>query len=216
MADANLVSRLYRVRKTVNQMLRKRGYLVQDEEDMTREEFRGRFGDQPRRKDMMILASKVGVYTDQILVFFAEPDREDAKKKIGVKPLRTFVEHMDREKIYRAIIIVSSDVTPYARQILQSLEQQEANGQRYQTELFREAELLVDITEHVLVPEHVVLTDDEKKAVLSKYKLEEKQLPRIQKSDPVARYFGLQRGQVVKIIRPSETAGRFQTYRICV
>ena len=82
-------------------------------------------------------------------------------------------------------------------------------------ETFRDSDLLVDITEHELVPEHTVLTDREKALVLSRYKLKENQLPKIQQMDAVARYLGLQKSQVVKITRPSETAGRYVTYRVC-
>ena len=75
-------------------------------------------------------------------------------------------------------------------------------------EIFQEQDLLVNITHRELVPKFVLLSADEKARLLERYRLKESHLPRIQTSDPVAKYLGLSRGQVVKIIRKSETAGR--------
>ena len=72
----------------------------------------------------------------------------------------------------------------------------------------------MDITEHELVPEHQLFKPQEKADLLKQYGLEERQLPRIQKLDPVARYFGAQKGEVFRIVRKSETAGKYVTYRI--
>merc|ERR1711881_127466 len=97
--------------------------------------------------------------------------------------------------------------TPSAKQSLVDM------APKYILEQFLESELLINITKHELVPEHVVMTQEE---LLVRYKLKDNMLMRIQCGDPVARYFGLKRGQVVKIIRSSETAGRYISYRLVV
>ena len=110
----------------------------------------------------------------------------------------------------RALLVINGKFSNFAKQTLAEV------ASDFVIEHFLENELLVDITEHELVPAHVVLSDGEKAALLARYKLKESQLPRIQLGDPVARFYGMQRGQVVKITRPSETAGRYVTYRIVV
>lgn len=117
---------------------------------------------------------------------------------------------MKDENVTKAILVVQEGITPFAKQALNEM------APRYKIEHFRETELLVDITQHTLVPVHRVLTREEKMALLKRYKLKDSQLPRIQISDPISRYYGLSRGQVVKIIRPSETAGRYVTYRVVI
>lgn len=117
---------------------------------------------------------------------------------------------MRSEGVSAAIMVLKVDITPFAKQAVQEM------ADSFRIEHFKEAELLVDITQHQLVPEHQVLTNNEKDELLKRYRLKELQLPRIQANDPVARYYGMKRGQVVKIIRPSETAGRYVTYRICI
>ncbi|CAG2102240.1 unnamed protein product, partial [Medioppia subpectinata] len=209
--------KLWRIRKTIMQLCHDRGYLVTQEElDQTLDQFilciplfgsiRNPFANRllnfcairyslqniliserhPARSDLIVLVAHNDDPTDQMFVFF--PD----EPKIGIKTVKNYCQRMQEENISRACIVVQVGMTPSAKQALTDM------APKYILEQFLESELLINITEHELVPEHVVLTPEEKAELLARYKLKENQLMRIQASDPVARYFGLKRGQVVK------------------
>jgi DNA-directed RNA polymerases I, II, and III subunit RPABC1 len=129
---------------------------------------------------------------------------------IGVKEIKRFVQHCAQNNYKSGIMVTQGALSPQARKVIN------ATTQYTQIECFMQDDLLVNITHHELVPVHIVLSKQEKIALLDRYRLKETQLPRILQKDPVARYLGLKRGQVVKIIRTSETAGRYASYRLCV
>jgi DNA-directed RNA polymerase subunit H (RpoH/RPB5) len=71
--------------------------------------------------------------------------------------------------------------------------------------------------EHALVPKHELLPATEHKAFLAANKIRSKDnLPIIRfHEDMIARIIGLVPGDIVKITRPSPSAGEYETYRVC-
>jgi DNA-directed RNA polymerases I, II, and III subunit RPABC1 len=130
------------------------------------------------------------------------------ERPVGIKHIRAFAQDLDQGNYGNGILVTT--VAPNAA-ALRALEPLAERG--ITAEVFPEQDLLVNITKHELVPKHVLLSDEEKKVLLDRYRLKETQLPRIQANDPVAKYLGLRKGNVVKIIRKSETAGRYASYR---
>jgi DNA-directed RNA polymerase subunit H len=70
-----------------------------------------------------------------------------------------------------------------------------------------------DVREHVLVPKHEVLTQEQARKVLEKYKVSPHQLPAIKATDPVVKAIGANVGDILKITRVSPTAGKAVAYR---
>lgn len=204
--DSAEVYKIWRVKQTVLQLCHDRGYLVtQDELDETFERFKAKYeGCLPDRAEMTILCAHHNNIDDKLYVFFPE------EPKIGVKTVQNYVAKMEEDKVSRAIVVVRQGLTPSAKAAMKSL------GPDFVMEDFLESELLINITEHELVPLHVLLTTEEKLELFARYKLKENQLMKMLTTDPVARYYGYKRGQVVKIIRKSDTAGRYVTYRLVV
>lgn len=205
-------SRLWRSFRTVKEMVRDKGYYITDEEvNMTLEEFKAKICPmgEPQRK---------------LMCFQAQPTPEAAERfpemgslwvefcdeaSVGIKTMRNFCIHISEKNFSTGIFIYQTSITPSANKLIPTVAPATI-------EVFQESDLIVNITHHELVPKHIRLSKPEKKELLERYRLKESQLPRIQREDPVARYLGLKRGDVVKIIRRSETSGRYASYRICL
>lgn len=70
-----------------------------------------------------------------------------------------------------------------------------------------------DATAHRLVPAHQKLSDKEADAVRKEYHAALKQLPKIRSNDAAIFGLGAKEGDIIKVIRKSQTAGEAIFYR---
>ncbi|KAF7972513.1 hypothetical protein HWV62_2173 [Athelia sp. TMB] len=206
-SEGDETAKLWKVNRTIHELVKDRGFAVADDEiQMDLASFRSHYannGGSVDRQQLNFFTNSRTNPSDQIFIYFS------SERSVGVKDMRKLLTILEEKSIQRGIIVFPGNMTPSARKVIVAM------ASTYRLEEFSESDLLVNITHHTLVPRHEVLTPEEKKVLLERYRLKETQLPRIQMADPVARYYGLRRGQVVKITRPSETSGRYASYRIC-
>jgi len=67
------------------------------------------------------------------------------------------------------------------------------------------AEKDFEINQHILVPKHSKLNEKEKEALLAKYQITIKDIPKISKNDPAIADLELTQSDIIKIERPSAT-----------
>ena len=69
---------------------------------------------------------------------------------------------------------------------------------------------------HVLVPEHTILSEEESQKLFKKYNIRPDQLPKILHTDPAVIAIGAKPGQIIKIVRISQTARQAIAYRFVI
>ncbi len=72
---------------------------------------------------------------------------------------------------------------------------------------------MVEQIKHTLIPIHEKISETEKKELYKKYNISFKELPKILIKDPAIRHLEPKVGDVIKITRNSQTAGKAIFYR---
>ena len=187
-----------RVLQTVLQMLQTRGYVV--ETSFSPEQQAAL--DTDKKKEFYFQA---GTAASALLVHFNNDN------KIGIKSIRSLLATMEAEEVWHALCVFVQPPTPFAKRYLVTLQQEQPH---IRIEYFYAYELIFDITEHCLVPKHTLLNAAQKHQVLKTYGDHEAKYPKILLTDPMARYLGLQPGDMVHIARKLENQGTVPMYRI--
>ena len=84
------------------------------------------------------------------------------------------------------------------------------------SEVFFEHELMINLIDHELQPKFKLLTQEEKARKMNDYDISDRNLARMFKTDPIARYYNANVGDVFRIIRPSLYTGSGYHYRLVV
>jgi DNA-directed RNA polymerase subunit H (RpoH/RPB5) len=119
-------------------------------------------------------------------------------------PIGEFIKKYIKE--YKFIIV--NDITSKTEEIINSYDTQ--------VEVFKFNKLQSDITEHILVPLHEVLTKEEGENVLESYRARKRDMPLIRTNENIAKYYNMKPGEITRIYRPSPLTCESVGYRLVI
>ncbi|KAK1378486.1 DNA-directed RNA polymerase, RPB5 subunit [Heracleum sosnowskyi] len=198
--------RLYLARRTVLEMLKDRGCSVEQSEiDMSLAEFRTRFGEvasQDLLDRLRFSVPSISRPSEEVLVVFCGTD------EIRKQAMSTILFQLTHDSSRpRVILVLQSKMNFHAQKL--------AAESSFQIETFHITDLLVNITKHKMLPKHEIVSDEEQQRLLNKLDVQPSQIPRMLVTDPIVKYYRLEKGQILKVTYDGPSTGAIVTYR-CV
>jgi DNA-directed RNA polymerase I, II, and III subunit RPABC1 len=111
--------------------------------------------------------------------------------KMNIDIIKAYIQRVETEHIKHVIIVYRKIITAVAKSTIQTLD-------KIKIQLFAARELQYNITKHRLVPFHEKVSKKEVTDLLKKFGTK---LPKLLKSDPVVRFYGFERRDIIRIIR---------------
>ncbi|BCS82980.1 RNA polymerase subunit 5 [Cotonvirus japonicus] len=112
-------------------------------------------------------------------------------------------EFLDEYENYKKIVIAKDFTNKISAQL-----------SRKNAQIFKEDSMLSDLISFEDQPKFELLSPQEMEKVKTDYNITPYTTKKLVKHDPITRYFGLKKGDLIRIIRPSATSGEAVDYRI--
>lgn len=117
--------------------------------------------------------------------------------KVGVKSIKDVLDVVFEKDLKHIICVYRNEITTFARQYIEQV----CFENKVRIEQFTFKDLTFNVTKHELVPHHEIISTSEILHLLKTFKISSKNLPIISINDPVVKYLGATKNDVIKIYR---------------
>jgi DNA-directed RNA polymerase subunit H (RpoH/RPB5) len=198
--DLEQIDNIYRSRITILDILESRGYIVAPYRKFSPAEIHIAASSGLSSLDLVLKHKDTDdscalIYTNTTAVAFEKllNKQEEAHKEVVIM---TFVENLEKYHIIAAKYYLANKIRVFC---------------------FNIPRIVNNPLNHVMVPKHELVPTEQHKDLLdSMFITEKKMLPHITSADPIIRCIGGLPGDIVRIERPSPSAGTYTVYRLVV
>ena len=226
MSDLELNNIVYKSRKHILEMIEDRGFSTRDITRYSKDELitllenhkKGGFDTAGELSALDIIVNNPD--TERKLVIKYRLDDKFKKSKKLLTQIETIYDTYELTKedclviLNRDIILYKDDMRSVNNVFIKFINELYYEGKFVQ--LYGLQNFLFNISKHIYVPKHRILTKSEIAPLTEKYFTDITKMPTIYREDPMAKYIGAHTGDLIEIKGYSETAGFISKYRLCI
>jgi DNA-directed RNA polymerase subunit H len=207
-----LISKIYKSRNILLEILKDRGYSVDDYTDFSVTEVQAMYNN--KELDMLLEHSTQKISNGENKKLYV---KYHLTTRLGSSHIYDYVDDLfDIEEVLTSeddLIIISKDKTNQT--ICDLVEQLFIKDKKF-VNIYNFHDYLFNVLDHEMQPTFRILSKDEKQEIMKRYNIvKDKEFPDISRFDPVSQAIGVRPGQLIEITRSSPTAVKSLYYRIC-